>query len=81
MASVFFGGWLNLLINNIFGSTAVENLENAAKVAEAYKLWTHFYGNNVIAYFLKRPEANQIGNSLTLDLSRWVKNPKLPYLV
>ncbi|CAL8109256.1 unnamed protein product [Orchesella dallaii] len=64
----------------IFLNAAVENLEKGVKLAETFKVWTHFYGNNVTAYFLKRPETKQIGNSFTIDLTRWLKNPKLPYL-
>ncbi|ODN06081.1 Pyridoxal-dependent decarboxylase domain-containing protein 1 [Orchesella cincta] len=64
----------------IFLNAAVENLEKGVKLAETFKVWTHFYGNNVTAYFLKRPETKQIGNSFTIDLTKWLKNPKLPYL-
>lgn len=60
---------------------AVENTEQGAKLAENFKIWTHFYGNNVIPYFLKRPETKQIGNSMSIDLTRWLRHPKLPYLV
>jgi hypothetical protein len=62
-------------------NTAVQNLEKGVKLAESYKIWVHFYGNNVLAYFLKRTESNYLGSSFTLDLTRWLKNPKLPYLV
>lgn len=65
----------------MFIKSAVEKLEQGAKVAENYKVWLHFYGNNVISYFLKRPETKQIGNSMNIDLTRWLRNPKLPYLV
>ena len=58
----------------------MQNLEKGVKLAESHKMWVHFYGNNVLAYFLKRPESSHLGSSFTLDLTRWLKTPKLPYL-
>jgi len=65
----------------LFVALAVQNLERGVRLAESLDIWVHLYGNNVLAYFLRRPESSQIGNSFTIDFTRWLKNPKLPFLV
>lgn len=55
------------------------NLLHGCRLAEAYSIWVHLYGANLIPYLIARPENTQIGSSFTIDL-KWLKNPSLPYL-
>ena len=59
----------------------VRNLEKACRVGAVYKVWVHLYGRNTFSYLVKRPETDQIAHSFTLELSKWMKSPSMPYLV
>ena len=58
-----------------------KNLLKGCRLAEACNIWVHLYGTNVLPYLVLRTEHNQLANSFTLDYSKWIQNPTLPYLV